>query len=243
MNREHILFISDLHLEPKRPNVTAAVQEFLATKGQECEKLFLLGDIFELWLGDDDSSELSLAIAAALRKLTRDGVQVFIMRGNRDFLLGDVYANECGAELLGDTYHLETSLGAIQLLHGDTLCTDDHDYQEFRTLTREIGWQTSFLNQPLEERRAFAETARSKSKAATAEKSDLIMDVNNDAVLRIFEDSGSDIIIHGHTHRPAEHKNILGPGAGTRVVLGDWDQKGWYAEIKNKELTLSSFLI
>ena len=190
MNREHILFISDLHLEPKRPNVTAALQEFLATKGQECEKLFLLGDIFELWLGDDDSSELSLAIAAALRKLTRGGVQVFIMRGNRDFLLGDVYANECGAELLGDTYHLETSLGAIQLLHGDTLCTDDHDYQEFRILTRGNSWQANFLNQSLEARRAFAETARAKSREATAKKSDLIMDVNNDAVLKIFKDSG-----------------------------------------------------
>ena len=94
MNREHILFISDLHLEPRRPNITAAVQEFLATKGQECEKLFLLGDIFELWLGDDDSSELSLAIAAPLRKLASNGVQIFMMRGKRDFLLGDVYANQ-----------------------------------------------------------------------------------------------------------------------------------------------------
>lgn len=243
MNREHILFISDLHLEPRRPNITAAVQEFLATKGQECEKLFLLGDIFELWLGDDDSSELSLAIAAALRKLASNGVQIFMMRGNRDFLLGDVYANQCGAELLGDTFQLETSLGSIQLLHGDTLCTDDHDYQEFRTLTRETSWQTKFLNQPLEARRAFAARARAKSKEATAEKSDLIMDVNNDAVLKIFKDSGSELIIHGHTHRPAKHSNILGPGTGTRVVLGDWDRKGWYAEIKNKNLTLSSFLI
>ena len=243
MNREHILFISDLHLEPGRPNVTAAAQEFLATKGQECEKLFLLGDIFELWLGDDDTSELSLAIAAALRKLASDGVQIFMMRGNRDFLLGDVYANQCGAELLGDTYRLETNLGPIQLLHGDTLCTDDHDYQEFRILTRGTSWQANFLNQSLEARRAFAETARAKSREATAKKSDLIMDVNNDAVLKIFKDSGSDLIIHGHTHRPAKHTNILGPGAGTRVVLGDWDRKGWYAEIKNNDLTLSSFLI
>jgi UDP-2,3-diacylglucosamine hydrolase len=243
MNREHILFISDLHLDPKRPHVTAAVQEFLATKGQECEKLFLLGDIFELWLGDDDSSELSLAIAAALRKLASDGVRIFMMRGNRDFLLGDVYANQCGAELLGDTYRLETSLGAIELLHGDTLCTDDHDYQEFRTLTREPSWLANFLNQPLEARRAFAETARTRSKEATAKKSDLIMDVNSDAVLKIFKDSGSAFIIHGHTHRPAKHTSILGPGTGTRVVLGDWDKKGWYAEIKNEDLTLSSFLI
>ena len=243
MSHEHILFISDLHLEAKRPDVTEAVQKFLATKGQECAMLFLLGDIFEVWLGDDDCSELSSTIASSLRALADTGVQLFMMRGNRDFLLGKAYADQCGAKLLGDTYHLESSLGPVLLLHGDTLCTDDHDYQQFRALTRETSWQTNFLKQPLQTRREFAQEARSKSKEATAKKSKFIMDVNNDAVLNCFKNSSSNFMIHGHTHRPAKHTDILGTGLGTRVVLGDWDKRGWYAQIKNKKLTLSSFLI
>ena len=229
------LLISDLHLESGRPDATMAMHRFLRGTADGCDRLFILGDLFDAWLGDDDDSLLAAEVGESLRTLVRNGSRLYIMHGNRDFLLGEDFCRQCGAELIYEPYSLPTVAGSVLLLHGDILCTDDEDYMAFRRTVREPGWQKKFLARPLSERREFARRARAESKAATAGKPDEIMDVNNDEVRRVLEESGHRVMIHGHTHRPADHGLFLKDGeSARRIVLGDWGERIWYAAIDGR---------
>ena len=241
-----ILFISDLHLEEERPDITAALLGFLERQKGACEALYILGDLFEIWIGDDDASALGDRIAATLNDFHQAGSDIFILHGNRDFLLGEDYAARCGATLMDDSTTIDTAIGPALILHGDDLCTDDVDYIQFRNTVREDAWQRDFLAQSLVERRAFADQARQQSQQATATKENSIMDVNSAAVQQRLRQSGQTLMIHGHTHRPEIHdiqlsEPIDSKTTARRVVLGDWDRDGWYAEINADGLTLEKF--
>lgn len=233
------LFISDLHLDDSRPDISAALFEFLTHNQGKTDELYILGDLFEAWIGDDSVSDLSLAVASALNAFSHAGAAIFLMHGNRDFLLGDIFASSCGATLLQEPFVIDTLAGQILLMHGDALCTDDTDYQEFRQLVRSPAWQENFLAQPLAQRQAFAEQARAQSALATAGKVSDIMDVNATAVERSLSAADTSVLLHGHTHRPAVHD--LANRSGQRIVLGDWDKQGWYAEVTVNGVALRQF--
>ncbi|HZQ60355.1 MAG TPA: UDP-2,3-diacylglucosamine diphosphatase [Casimicrobiaceae bacterium] len=220
------LFISDLHLDDARPHIVDEFCRFLAGEARGAEALYILGDLFESWIGDDDDAPLAARIAAALRSLSDSGVPIHFMHGNRDFLLGEAYARRAGMRLLNDPSIVEIAGERTLLMHGDTLCTDDVDYQKFRMLVRNPEWQRQFLGKPLAERRAFAAQARGESRRQTAAKQAEIMDVNPEAVARALREHGVRRLIHGHTHRPAVHRfDIDGQGV-ERIVLGDWYDQG-----------------
>lgn len=240
---ERLLFISDLHLEESRPDISQALFRFLEHNTGRCDALYILGDLFEVWIGDDAWDSLAQRVAAALHAFSENGARVFLMHGNRDFLIGESFAKACGAELLPDPTVIDTSVGPVILSHGDALCIDDVDYQAFRRQVRNPEWQQAFLARSLSERRAFAEQARQQSKAATAGKAMGIMDVNTEAVLELLRESGLSQLLHGHTHRPARHPLHLDPAingqtTGWRLVLGDWGDKLWFAEICDGQLQL-----
>lgn len=231
-----LLFISDLHLQATRPDITLGLTRFLDAQRGDCDELYILGDLFEAWLGDDATDGLATQVANALSDFAAAGARVYLMHGNRDFLLGERFAEACGATLLPDPSLIETPIGSLLISHGDALCTDDVDYQRFRAVVREEAWQQEFLARPLEARIAFAREAREKSREATAGKTEEIMDVNADAVQTLLRTQQQRRLLHGHTHRPAMH--VLPPAeeldeesGGWRLVLGDWDRQGWYAEI------------
>jgi UDP-2,3-diacylglucosamine hydrolase len=241
-----ILLISDLHLEDERPDITRTLLKFLQEHAGNCQALYVLGDLFEAWIGDDDITPLSEEIAQALAEFHASGSEIFLLHGNRDFLIGEEYAKRCAANLIQEPTVLENQGIHFLLLHGDSLCTDDHDYMEFRSMVRNPDWQQDFLAKPLAERREFARQAREQSQSATASKPMEIMDVNQSAVAELIQQSGQTRIIHGHTHRPAVHQiQLAEPVAGetdaTRLVLGDWHKKGWYAEVHQGEMSLHHF--
>lgn len=240
-----VILISDLHLQQSRPDITRAFVDFTAGVPAGCREFFILGDLFELWVGDDAESTLADEVATALTSLASRGVNVYLMHGNRDFLLGKDYAARCGARLIADPHELRVDDASWLLLHGDVLCTDDIDYMAFREMVRSLDWQRAFLARPLAERQAWADGAREQSKAATSGKPAEIMDVNQDAVLELIRGSGHHRILHGHTHRPAVHElpeaGLKQGESATRVVLGDWDRLGWYAAIRGPEAQLRSF--
>jgi len=234
-----ILLISDLHLQASRPEITYSLNQFLANNRGNCTSLYILGDLFEAWIGDDDDHPLGQQISTILADFAAGGSQIYLMHGNRDFLLGASFARACRAELLPEQQAIATSAGPVLLMHGDQLCTDDQEYQEFRQLVRSDTWQEQFLSRPLAERRAFAEQARSQSKEATSMKAGDIMDVNQAEVASVLADSGHHILIHGHTHRPAEHSLVLGDGStASRIVLGSWDEAVWFVEINAEGISL-----
>jgi UDP-2,3-diacylglucosamine hydrolase len=228
------LLISDLHLDESRPDISAALLGFLHSNKGRCEALYVLGDLFEAWIGDDESTDLSQRVAGAFKSFSESS-QLYFMHGNRDFLLGPHYAELCGASLIPDPYILDIDAFSIVLAHGDSLCTDDNDYIEFRNMVRQHPWQKDFLSQTLQQRREFARRARQQSQTATANKASSIMDVNQQEVETLLSRKGKTILIHGHTHRPASHNFELQtdgePIQASRVVLGDWDKSLWYAEI------------
>ena len=238
---DRILFISDLHLESERPDISAALFAFLERNTGNCDALYILGDLFEVWIGDDDSNELSTAVASALSDFHEAGAEIFILHGNRDFLLGSSYATSCGATLISDSSVIDTAIGPALILHGDDLCTDDLEYLQFRNMVRQESWQESFLSKTLAERRAFAEQARQQSLQATSVKENSIMDVNAAAVEQRLIETGQNLMIHGHTHRPKVHDLAVSDTTAQRVVLGDWDSHGWYVEIDAKGLQLKNF--
>jgi UDP-2,3-diacylglucosamine hydrolase len=243
---KRILFISDLHLEESRPDITDALLAFLNRNKASCGALYILGDLFETWIGDDDRSTLSDTVADALTEFQQAGSSIYLLHGNRDFLIGNEYANRCGASLIHDSTVINSPAGPILVLHGDDLCTDDIEYLQFRDLVRQPTWQQEFLSKPLPERRAFAEQARQQSKNATASKDNSIMDVNAGAVEKRLIEQGQSLMIHGHTHRPQVHELQLShPVAGShearRVVLGDWDKNGWFIEVSSEGLKLEQF--
>jgi UDP-2,3-diacylglucosamine hydrolase len=236
-----ILLISDLHLEQGRPDITAALFAFLERNAGNCGALYILGDLFEVWIGDDDATQLSTAVANALKSFHEAGADIFILHGNRDFLLGDSYAASCGATLIDDSTVIDTPIGPALVLHGDDLCSDDVEYIKFRNTVRQESWQQDFLSKTLSERRAFADQARQQSQQATSTKKNAIMDVNAASVERRLRQTQQRLMIHGHTHRPQVHELELGEEKAQRVVLGDWDSHGWFAEIDAQGLRLEKF--
>jgi len=221
------LFISDLHLDAERPAITGLFGRFIDEEARRADALYILGDLFEAWVGDDDPSEAGAYVADKLRGLADAGVPVRFMRGNRDFLLGDAYARRAGVEILNDPAVISLHGKPVLLLHGDTLCSDDVAYQQFRTQTREPAWQRQFLAQPLDARLAFAQQARAASQAHQSGLKaqgamDAITDVSPATVEATFARYGVDTMIHGHTHRPMVHAHE----GGKRIVLGDWYEQG-----------------
>jgi UDP-2,3-diacylglucosamine hydrolase len=231
-------FISDLHLDPARPAVSAALADFLH-RHRDCERLFILGDLFEAWVGDDDDAPLATATAALLRDFSDAGPELAIMVGNRDFLLGEQFCQRAGARLLPDPTVIDLYDTPTLLLHGDSLCTGDAEYQAFRKTARDPQWQAELLSRPLEERRALAAQLRAMSKEANSNKAEDIMDVTPSEVQAMMRDHGVTRMIHGHTHRPHCHEE----STGTRWVLGDWDQRGWAIEASAGEIELYNFNI
>lgn len=228
------LFISDLHLDASRPAITTLFLDFLRHEAREAEALYLLGDLFEAWVGDDDPSEVGAAVAASLRAVADHGVPVSFIRGNRDFLLGTDYAARAGMRILPDPAVVSLYGRPVLLMHGDLLCTDDLAYQAFRTQTRNPAWQAQFLAQPLAARLAFAAQARAASQAHQASLRDggndvrfeTVTDVTPAAVEANFARYGIHTLIHGHTHRPALHDLQAGEQQCRRIVLGDWYEQG-----------------
>ena len=221
------LFISDLHLSPERPDILRLFHDWIAgLDAGSTRALYILGDLFEAWVGDDEDDPELLTVPASLRALAERGVPVFTMRGNRDFLLGSGFERASGSRLLEDPARIELQGRSVLLMHGDTLCTDDHDYQAFRARVRDPGWQATMLSRPLEERRRIAAELRAQSERSTAGKRPEIMDVNPEAVAAAFRDHDVDLIIHGHTHRPAIHESVVDGRPRWRIVLGDWYDYG-----------------
>ena len=220
------LFISDLHLDPERPAITALLFDFLRGEARRARGLYILGDLFEAWVGDDDDGDLPRQVATELRTLHDAGVPVSFIRGNRDFLVGQDYAARAGMSVLPDPCVLELQGEPVLLLHGDLLCTDDAGYLAFRRQVRDPGWQQGFLAQPLAQRRAFAQKARAASQAAQQGQPLSIGDVNQAAVEAMLRRYGVRSMIHGHTHRPAVHRFAIDGVPHRRIVLGDWYEQG-----------------
>ena len=216
------LFISDLHLDAARPHIVELFTRFVAAEARHAAALYILGDLFESWIGDDDDSPLAAEVARSLSGLNRSGVPVFFMHGNRDFLLAEAYAQRAGMTLLGDPTVVDFGGERTLLMHGDTLCTDDVAYQEFRAVVRSPDWQAQFRARSLSERHAFAAQARAESVKHTAGAKPEIMDVNQAAVAAAMRKHGVRTLIHGHTHRPATHHFELDGQPAERIVLGDW---------------------
>lgn len=220
------LFISDLHLCEEQPDTVAAFIGFLQGPAREAGSLFILGDLFEYWAGDDDETPFTRRIIDALRTLADDGVAIHYLTGNRDLLAGAGLAAAAGMHLLADpaTALLGDNAAALPVLlsHGDALCTDDIAYQAYRKQVRDPAWQAGFLAQPLVARKAFIESLRQQSENAKREKTMSIMDVNADALATLLREHGYPVLIHGHTHRPAHHEHDVDGHRCIRHVLADW---------------------
>jgi UDP-2,3-diacylglucosamine hydrolase len=220
------LFISDLHLDASRPHITRQFLEFLETDACAAKALYILGDLFEAWIGDDASDAVGDEVVEGLARLHQRGVPCFFIHGNRDFLLGDAYARRARMTLLPDPSVVNVEGEQVLLMHGDVLCTDDLPYQRFRALTHEPSWQSAFLSRSIQERQEFAETARAESRRYTRSAGEVITDVNPGAVRHALAERNLHRLIHGHTHRPAIHRlDTLGPEC-QRIVLGDWYEQG-----------------
>jgi len=233
------LFIADLHLDDSRPEITSLFERFLASaEVRRADALYILGDLVEAWIGDDDDAELPQRIALATRAVHDAGVPVYFMAGNRDFLLGDDYAQRAGFSMLDDGTVHELYGTPTLLMHGDLLCTDDVAYQTVRKQVRTAEWKAQVLSMPLDARRAFAAKARADSKAHTGNTMESIMDVNDDAVADVMRRAGVGRLIHGHTHRPAIHRFELDGQPAERIVLGDWYEQGSVLEVTPDHLQL-----
>lgn len=235
------LFISDLHLSAARPEVTALFLRFLRERAAGSEGLYILGDLFEAWLGDDLVLPEYVPVLSALRALNAGGTPVFVQHGNRDFLLGEGFAAASGCRLLPEVQAVTLYNRRILLLHGDTLCTDDHEYQSMRAQLRHPDFIAAFLAKPAAERVAFAKSLREKSQAETSRKSEYIMDVNADAVSAAAREHQATRLIHGHTHRPGMHTQDVDGHAVQRIVLGDWNEKGSVAVCDMAGCSLEEF--
>ncbi|MBT8140873.1 MAG: UDP-2,3-diacylglucosamine diphosphatase [Gammaproteobacteria bacterium] len=241
------IFISDLHIDADKPEITRQfiqfIQDLEASQGK-LDALYILGDWFESWVGDDDPDSDKREAIAAVKSLSNAGTDCYFMAGNRDFMIGEQFASDSGCEILEDPTTIGLYGKKIVLMHGDTLCTDDIQYQEFRSMSRNPAWQQQVLSLPLEQRIAMAAQIREQSKIDTGNKSNDIMDVNKKAVLQAFAEHDTDIIIHGHTHRPAIHQFAKDtsdePEFLTRIVLGDWYEQGSVLIWRKKDYELKT---
>jgi UDP-2,3-diacylglucosamine hydrolase len=232
------LLISDLHLSEDTPEIEQGLYRLLDAQ-QAGTDVYILGDFFEAWVGDDDDAPLATRVQSALKALTDKGCALYLQRGNRDFMLGQAFAESVGAELLGESVVMTLGGQPTLLMHGDTLCTDDTDYLQFRSLVHDPAWQQDMLAKPLDERRALAQQLRSLSIDAASNKAEDIMDVNETSVADTMVAAGVKRLIHGHTHRPRRHQY----DHGERIVLGDWTAaRGWCVKIAvNGDCDLESF--
>ncbi|WP_374323421.1 UDP-2,3-diacylglucosamine diphosphatase [Aquipseudomonas alcaligenes] len=238
-----ILLISDLHLEEQRPDITRAFLHFLQTRARQAEALYILGDFFEVWVGDDGMSPFQHDIARALRELSDAGTRIFLMHGNRDFLIGRAFCREAGCTLLKDPSIVRLNGEPVLLMHGDSLCTLDVGYMKLRRLLRNPLSLFILRNLPLTTRRKLARKLRSESRAQTRMKAREIIDVTPDEVPRIMAEHGVRTLIHGHTHRPAEHALEVNGQSARRIVLGDWDSQGWALQIDEQGLHQAPFAL
>jgi UDP-2,3-diacylglucosamine hydrolase len=220
------LFISDLHVDTTTPDITRQFLSLLQGEAREAEALYILGDLFESWVGDDAADPDQTAAIAAMKRLTDSGVPCFVMHGNRDFLLGPQFCAMSGARLLPDPLIVTLYGEPVLVMHGDALCTDDRAYQRLRATVRDAGWQRQFLALSIAARRALAGAARVGSQAHTAALEYTIADVNPSTVAAALRDAGTATLLHGHTHRPAIHPLNVDGRACTRIVLGDWHAQG-----------------
>lgn len=223
----HSLFISDLHLSSDQLHGTAAFQQFITTLAPQAEAVYILGDLFDSWAGDDDINDTFHAqIIVSLRSLGAHDTKLYLIHGNRDLLMGSVLAQACQAKLMADPTLIDLYGTPTLLSHGDTLCTDDIEYQNFRAHVHDDNFQKQFLAQPLAARKAYIADLRVQSTTAKQNKTSEIMDVNNDAVAALLRDFHYPRLIHGHTHRPARHEHQVDGHNCERWVLGDWYQHG-----------------
>lgn len=236
-------FISDLHLHASRPEATQAFYQFLSSQAANAEALYILGDFFDTWIGDDDDAPLGAEVAERLKVLSDSGTQIYLMHGNRDFLIGQKFVRSAGATLLEDPTVIELYGTRTLLMHGDSLCTRDTDYMAMRQQLRSATWQGQILAQPLSARRAFAEGLRAKSKVMNSSKPEDIMDVTPAAVEECMRDHKVVRLIHGHTHRPGRHKLTLSGELVERIVLGDWHEFAWCLRATPEEMTLEKWEI
>ncbi|WP_026958666.1 UDP-2,3-diacylglucosamine diphosphatase [Aliagarivorans taiwanensis] len=235
----HSYFISDLHLSEERPDIVGAFLEFLSKDAPGADALYILGDLFEYWIGDDDTSALTRDVADKLKALSEQGVDCYYIHGNRDFMLGKRYAKACGMVLLEEEHLLNLYGKKVLILHGDTLCTDDVQYQEYRRKTQSPWLRRLFLLMPLFVREKIAERIRSNSKRSKKGKTFEIMDVNADEVEQRFFRMKLDYMIHGHTHRPAFHPRDNGKH-GQRIVLGDWYSQSSVLKVTPETIVLTA---
>ncbi len=231
----HSIFVSDLHLTPERPAASGLFFDFVGRTAVQAEALYILGDLFDYWVGDDDLAEaFNASVAQALRGLAGRGISLHLMQGNRDLLLGTGFAAHCGAELIVDPTVLDLYGTRTLLMHGDTLCTGDVEYQKFRAYARDPETQRKFLAQPLAERRLRMTGMRAESEKSKRDKAPDIMDVTVTAVEQTLRNHGYPRLIHGHTHRPARHLHVVDGHPCERWVLSDWYGRGGYLRCDSK---------
>ncbi|WFS20967.1 UDP-2,3-diacylglucosamine diphosphatase [Pseudomonas sp. 905_Psudmo1] len=236
-----ILLISDLHLEEKRPDITRAFLHFLATRARQAEALYILGDFFEVWIGDDGMTPFQHEIAGALRELSDVGTHIYLMHGNRDFLIGKAFCREAGCTLLSDPHKLQMNGEPVLLMHGDSLCTLDVGYMKLRRWLRNPLSLLILRNLPLSTRQKLARKLRNESRAQTRMKASEIVDVTPEEVVKVMAEHSVRTLIHGHTHRPAVHELEVNGQAARRIVLGDWDRQGWALQVDDEGFNQAPF--
>jgi len=240
INEPVTYFIADLHLAQNRPDITACFLRFLKNEAIQAQTLYILGDLFEAWIGDDDDSAYLATIAKALTTLSSFGTNIYYIHGNRDFLLGKYFARISAMTLLSEVDLIDLYGQNVVIMHGDTLCTRDIAYQKFRTKSRSWWWQAMIKSLPLFVRKKIAANYRKKSAAATATKSQDIMDVTPEEVVSCLESYQSQLLIHGHTHRPAIHELTANNKEAQRIVLGDWYEQGAWLKVTPTSMELLS---
>jgi UDP-2,3-diacylglucosamine hydrolase len=226
-----ILLISDLHLEEQRPDITRAFLQFLQQRATACEALYILGDFFEVWIGDDAISPYQQSIASSLRTLSDSGTRIYLMHGNRDFMLGQTFCRQAGCTLLKDPCVVNLQGEAVLLMHGDSLCTTDLAYMRLRKVLRNPLTLWLLRHLPLAKRQQLARKLRNESQVQTRQKAASITDITPAEIPRIMAKYGVRTLIHGHTHRPNTHTLEVNGQAAQRIVLGDWDQQGWALQV------------
>ncbi|MDH5630176.1 MAG: UDP-2,3-diacylglucosamine diphosphatase [Gammaproteobacteria bacterium] len=234
--------ISDLHLSEDQPHLFALFEHYMKTYAPASNQLFVLGDLFEVWIGDDHQSELNAKVIQLFADYSKNG-ELFFMHGNRDFLLGEQFAQQCGGQLVDEPHPINWHEYQIAFMHGDSFCIDDQPYQDFRAKVRTSEWQQAFLSQSIEERLKIVNDLRQQSKAAQKEKSYEIMDVNQGAVEDFIKSNQCDYLIHGHTHRPFLHELNINGSHHNRLVLSDWNDRGHFLEMISGQFNRHYFTI
>ena len=219
-------FISDIHISEQYPEIGEQLIDFLENQAQQSDALYILGDLFEYWLGDDDTNPQYKKIKSALKLFTDKRTPTYFMHGNRDFLIGEKFARETNITILPDPSIIELYGEKVLISHGDIFCTDDIEYQSSRKLTRDPNWQKMILGKSLKERKVFAHESRKKSSIYTQKTNEMLMDVNQNEINKTFKEYDLNQIIHGHTHKPAIHNSMINGEPHKRIVLGDWYEQG-----------------